>query len=356
MIKDSEGTQVVESVEYRNLAPLYCDEEMRICGFKKKTLYNGAVYDVWIEGPTGGVAVRGTVYTTVRQTTPSPQNTEPFPQIMTASAPQPQIVSTYQPNITRPVFAPGDQVVPEYKPSFVRLQDSKLRGTMQKNWKIAEKATSRADKKRLKLLAKEEKALKSSNRKLLSDTHDSAELETVLGPESTPSPDLSRLEPASTAEKPNEPSTSSELHSQPQGENTDNLNPPETTSQPQSREVTPSLTYNCKPRTRLRAYKFIITHSTPPPVRVVKSLTPAKPTISLLTKRIIRRLTHRHNLPETLIEPIPLLRKHAARERRNSDVTAARYSRYLQQGVRKFEMPSIRYTTPFKTTMPRFVQ
>jgi len=338
---------------------------MRICGFKKKTLYNGAVYDVWIEGPTGGVAVRGAVYTTVRQTTPSPQNTEPFPQTMTVPAPQPQIASTYLPNIIRSVVAPGHQVVPEYKPSFVRLQDSKLRGAMQKNWKIVEKAAARADKKRLKLLAKEEKALKSSkssNSKILADTHDSAEPETVSGPDPTPSPDLSRLEPASAPEKPNEPSTSSELHFQPQGENADNLTPPETTSQPQSREVTPSSvlvpspTYNRKPRTRLRAYKFIISHSSPPPVRVVKSLTPAKPTISLLTKRIIHRLTHRHNSLETVIKPIPLLRKHAARERRNSDVTAARYSRYLQQGVRKFEMPSIRHTTPFKTTMPQFVR
>jgi len=354
--------QVVESIEYRNLAPLYCDEEMRICGFKKKTLYNGAVYDVWIEGPTGGVAVRGTVYTTVRQTAPSPQNTESSSQTKTAPAPQSQIVYTHQPNITTPAVAPGQQVVPEYKPSFVRLQDSKLRGLMQKNWKIAEKAVSRADKKRLKLLAKEEKASKSSNPKILPDGHDSAEPETLLGPNPTPSPDLSRLEPASVAEQPNEPSTSSELHSQSQGENTDKLIPPETTSQPQSREVTPSSVlvpspiYDRKPRTRLRAYKFIISHSPPPSIRVVKSLTPVKPTISLLTKRIVRRLTHRHNSPETVIEPIPLLHKHAAKERRNSIITAARHSRYLQQGVRKFEMPSIRYTTPFKTTRPRFVR
>lgn len=65
---DTKGTEVIESIEYRNLAPLYCDEEMRICGRKKKDLSveNGSVYDVWIEGPTGGVAVKGTVRTVQR--------------------------------------------------------------------------------------------------------------------------------------------------------------------------------------------------------------------------------------------------------------------------------------------------
>ncbi|KAF2823832.1 hypothetical protein CC86DRAFT_327772 [Ophiobolus disseminans] len=57
------GKQVLESIEYRNLAPLYCDEQMRICGMKKKSFDDGHLYDVWIEGPTGGVAVRGTVRT-----------------------------------------------------------------------------------------------------------------------------------------------------------------------------------------------------------------------------------------------------------------------------------------------------
>ena len=54
---------VVQSIEYRNLAPLYCDEEMRICGKEKKMTDEGGVYDIWIEGPTGGVAVKGTVRT-----------------------------------------------------------------------------------------------------------------------------------------------------------------------------------------------------------------------------------------------------------------------------------------------------
>jgi hydroxyacyl-ACP dehydratase HTD2-like protein with hotdog domain len=54
---------VVESIQYRNLAPLYCDEEMRICGKEKKRTDEGILYDIWIEGPTRGVAVKGTVRT-----------------------------------------------------------------------------------------------------------------------------------------------------------------------------------------------------------------------------------------------------------------------------------------------------
>jgi hypothetical protein len=59
----TKGQYIVESIEYRNLAPLYCDESMRLCGSLKKTFGNGELYDVWIEGPAGGVAVKGTVRT-----------------------------------------------------------------------------------------------------------------------------------------------------------------------------------------------------------------------------------------------------------------------------------------------------
>ncbi|KAH7074829.1 hypothetical protein BKA63DRAFT_322439 [Paraphoma chrysanthemicola] len=60
----SEGLLVLESIEYRNLAPLYCDEEMRICGRRKENSASGGwLFDIWIEGPSGGVAVKGTVLT-----------------------------------------------------------------------------------------------------------------------------------------------------------------------------------------------------------------------------------------------------------------------------------------------------
>lgn len=47
----------VEHVEYKNLAPLFVDEVLTVCGKPR----NGGAWDVWIEGPGGGLAVRGTV-------------------------------------------------------------------------------------------------------------------------------------------------------------------------------------------------------------------------------------------------------------------------------------------------------
>jgi hypothetical protein len=40
---------------------------MRICGSLKKSFVDGELYDVWIEGPTGGVAVKGTMRTVVER-------------------------------------------------------------------------------------------------------------------------------------------------------------------------------------------------------------------------------------------------------------------------------------------------
>lgn len=51
----------IKSIEYRNLAPLYAEEEMKVCG-RKKT--NGE-YEMWVEGKEGGLAVRGIVKTKV---------------------------------------------------------------------------------------------------------------------------------------------------------------------------------------------------------------------------------------------------------------------------------------------------
>jgi hypothetical protein len=67
---------VMQSVEYRNFAPLHCDEEMRLCGREKtgSSTKDGRVYDVWIEGPTGGMAVKGTVRTAPIPKQPSTNN------------------------------------------------------------------------------------------------------------------------------------------------------------------------------------------------------------------------------------------------------------------------------------------
>lgn len=50
--------EILERFDYRNLAPLYADEEMKVC--VRKSRLNADKYDVWIEGRDGGYAVKGT--------------------------------------------------------------------------------------------------------------------------------------------------------------------------------------------------------------------------------------------------------------------------------------------------------
>ncbi|KAL8855206.1 MAG: hypothetical protein Q9221_000112 [Calogaya cf. arnoldii] len=51
--------QVITSVTYRNLAPLYAEEEMTLCVRQKEE----HLWETWIEGPDGGLAVRASVHT-----------------------------------------------------------------------------------------------------------------------------------------------------------------------------------------------------------------------------------------------------------------------------------------------------
>lgn len=53
------GGEVVRDVEYRNLAPLYCNEPVTFCG----TRTGERKWEVWTQTPEGGVAVKGTVGT-----------------------------------------------------------------------------------------------------------------------------------------------------------------------------------------------------------------------------------------------------------------------------------------------------
>ncbi|KAL8710535.1 MAG: hypothetical protein Q9220_004968 [cf. Caloplaca sp. 1 TL-2023] len=52
-------TKEITYLEYRNIAPLYAEEEMKICVRQKEK----HIWETWIEGPDGGLAVRGTVRT-----------------------------------------------------------------------------------------------------------------------------------------------------------------------------------------------------------------------------------------------------------------------------------------------------
>lgn len=61
--------ETITHIEYRNLAPLYAEEEMKICVRRReKEIVHGrsATWDVWIEGQDGGYAVKGTVKTFVK--------------------------------------------------------------------------------------------------------------------------------------------------------------------------------------------------------------------------------------------------------------------------------------------------
>ncbi|KAI9723504.1 MAG: hypothetical protein M1828_004234 [Chrysothrix sp. TS-e1954] len=59
--------QTAKFVEYRNLAPLYCNEGLRLRGKKIKDAQGSdeGRWDVWVETPDGGLAVKGSVYTQI---------------------------------------------------------------------------------------------------------------------------------------------------------------------------------------------------------------------------------------------------------------------------------------------------
>lgn len=53
------GGESVTRVEYRNLAPLYCHEPIKLCGRRD----GEGRYEIWAETPEGGIAVKGSVRT-----------------------------------------------------------------------------------------------------------------------------------------------------------------------------------------------------------------------------------------------------------------------------------------------------
>lgn len=51
----------ISYVEYRNMVPLYAEEEMKVCVRLREDRADGRTWDVWIEGRDGGYAVKGLV-------------------------------------------------------------------------------------------------------------------------------------------------------------------------------------------------------------------------------------------------------------------------------------------------------
>lgn len=55
----AESMEDIIRIEYKNLAPLYAEEPMTVCGKQRVSGH----YDVWIQGRDGGLAVKGSVKT-----------------------------------------------------------------------------------------------------------------------------------------------------------------------------------------------------------------------------------------------------------------------------------------------------
>jgi hypothetical protein len=336
--------QVLESIEYRNLAPLYCDEVMRICVMEKKKLENGSIYDVWIEGPTGGVAVKGTVYTTkkiwITEAPPAPQSKTSAKESTKAGH------------------------------GFKRLEISSLQSqTHRKRDAATKKAVkSKGSTQRSVALAKKEPAQESSAlSEHTANSEPTASLETTTSsepatrPESLTDSEVTTSSEFTTSSEPTKSNVSlrnSEPAPQSQGEIPTNAAPSETTFQPSSREVTsstaqpPSRAYRRKRVTNTTAYNFItLPPSEAPPARLVDSFKPVKPTLSVRSKEFLRRARRRTSV-KLHVKPIPLVRTFKATPYTPDPVrTASRHSRYLREGVRKMEKPSIRYVAELSERM-----
>jgi hypothetical protein len=328
----TDGKQVVESIEYRNLAPLYCDEEMRICGLEKKTLQNGSIYDVWIEGPTGGVAVKGTVYTTVRNVAPTPPPT-PTPPAKETGA--------HQDKVPKPAAQSADDVL-KFRPSRRVVLDGTHPQSISRQWERTKKPTPEF----YRRVTLDKTETESATGDSFPDELETTESNNALGSEQATSEtgqstERSAPETEQSIERTATPSADS---GHPAGEKPERPTLRENTPQPSFREVAPSSlrapsrAYRRNRPTRTQTYQFITT----PTIRRVGSVTPATSVLSLSSRNIMRRLARR-TPTDLAIKPIPLLRKHAATPYTpDLDRTAARHSRFGREGARKMVNPRIR--------------
>jgi hydroxyacyl-ACP dehydratase HTD2-like protein with hotdog domain len=58
MLNNHIKNKSINSIEYRNLAPLYANEPLKLCG--REIDGDGSKYEIWAETPSGGIAVKGT--------------------------------------------------------------------------------------------------------------------------------------------------------------------------------------------------------------------------------------------------------------------------------------------------------
>lgn len=108
--------ETIRDVEYRNLAPLYAEEEMTICVRRKIQVTNAGSFDVWIEGKDGGYAVKGVVGTSIEAS--HGQNAEQPSMFEEGDSADKEIANSGDTDLEKersPVgeIATGDRTIPE---------------------------------------------------------------------------------------------------------------------------------------------------------------------------------------------------------------------------------------------------
>ncbi|KAJ4366935.1 hypothetical protein N0V83_007465 [Neocucurbitaria cava] len=279
----TEYRQVVESIEYRNLAPLYCDEQMTICGVEKKKSNDGSTYEVWIEGPTGGVAVKGTVRTVSEPAKPA------------SSAPS--------------VVHIGNNNDKPRRASKRTIEDGSNE-TVQANDTVPDVAP---------LVSSTSSVRQPSGNTLISNELPKHEL---LHQDTQPD--------SATFTPPSNPDVDTSGHSAPA-----NVSSPVGVEKQEGKSgQLSSQVYGRMRPTRTKYYQFITAPSPAPVVRRVSAPPkPMKPTMSPRTQNIMGRVFRREP-PKASIKPKPLLRRYGARP---YEYDASRHSRFGREGVRKIE-------------------
>jgi hypothetical protein len=320
----TKGRHVLESIEYRNLAPLYCDEEMRICGMEKKTFTDGGVYEVWIEGPTGGVAVRGTVYTTA-----DPRNK--------ASQKPPLVQGTNQ-----------------FTVHYVNGRDTSITPATNRD-KPPSRKTKKAEKKQ-KDKAKATSGAptlvrRSAFRSVIVSTSDpsSRDLSETGTNQLDPSP--KRRPPRDTHRSPQRPYLSafhlpslSDRKSEEQSLSVDAaLGPSINQTRPSSTQRTSRAHRRNRLARSIPARTHSYTESSPSVRRIQAAPSPMIPRLSLQAQRILRRSSRRSSRP-FFVEPIPVLRTYRGKAYQyDAAAVASRHSRYRKDGPRRVEHLYVRH-------------
>jgi hypothetical protein len=320
----TKGKQVLESIEYRNLAPLYCDEEMRICGMEKKSFVDGGAYEVWIEGPTGGVAVRGTVYT----------------------AADPRNKASHKP----PLAQEADKVLVHY----VSGRDSSMTPATHRD-KPPSRKTRKAERKQ-KEKAKATSGAptpvrRSSSRSVIVPISDPSSRD--LSKTGTIEPDRSptKRPPRDAHQSPQRPHLSAfhlpSFSDRKPEEQSQPVNAALGSSINQSRTSSSRRTSRAHRRNRLAISIPARTRSyaelSPSVRRIQAAPAPMMPRLSLQAQRILRR-SSRRSLRPFFVKPIPFLRTYRGKAYLyDPAAVASRHSRYRKAGPRWVEQVYFRH-------------